>query len=179
MPETYDAAMDLAGVLVDASYACAKSFRTVIDESFEESKSSEKHEQLVSEFFFAFLHMLDRTMLVERGVDFRDQNIDRFAVLALRERASRQHPALNANAMETFLVLLRRDANDAHSAYSNCSSLLVAEQPFTGNGVMNKLARIVCRDLDSLNNPELHRQAISEFAHFSKIVNLRNVVTVL
>ncbi|HXH94435.1 MAG TPA: hypothetical protein VNN25_22855 [Thermoanaerobaculia bacterium] len=177
MPETYDAAVDLAGVLVDASYACAESFRTFIDESFEESESSEKHEQLVSEFFFAFLHMLDRTMLAERGVDFRDQNIDPLATLALRERASRQHPALNANVMETFLVLLGRDANDAHSAYSNCSS--DPDQPFTGNGVMNRLAPIVCRYLDCPNNPELHRQAISEFAHFSEIVNLRNVVTVL
>ena len=179
MPESYDTAADLAGVLVDASYACAESFRTYIDECFEESKTSEKHQRLVSEFLFAFLHMLDRTMVAERGADFRDQNIDRFATRALRERASRQRPPLDANAMETFLVLLGRDANDAHSAYSNCSSPFVADQPFTGNGVINKLARFVCRDLNSPNNPELHRQAISEFAHFSKIVNLRSVVSVL
>jgi hypothetical protein len=99
--------------------------------------------------------------------------------LAVREKARRRYPALGGDAFETAVVLLGLQANDAQAAYGDCSDLFVREEPFTGNGVVNKLGRFVCRDLDSSTNPEMHRQAIEAFARYSSILKIREAVLAL
>ena len=123
--------------------------------------------------------MVERTIVADRGVEFRDDNIDTIATLAIRKKTSREYPELGVDAFETCVIRLGLDANDAHAAYANCSDILVIAKPFTGNGIVNTLARFVCRDLNSPNNPELHRQVIWSFAQFSPALDLRKIVAAL
>jgi hypothetical protein len=169
-------AAEIANLIVDASYRSADEFRTFINDNWGEQQAAAKYQHIASEFLFAFVHMADRVMQSDRGVSFRDSHIDLLATLVIREKVRRQHSDAEPDTFETAVTLLGLDANDAHAIYENYAEIFVKDKPFTGGGIVNRLARFVCRDLDSKNNIELHRMAIAAFASLSAALNLRKLI---